>query len=66
MVFPTTNITPLAYSYMDDYDMDGNGTADYAYVSQGLSGESAQTTAPIIGQPNMLSTRTTGSGLSDI
>ncbi|MGN8072353.1 DUF6443 domain-containing protein [Mucilaginibacter sp. 22184] len=61
-VFPTANITPLAYSYYDDYDLDGNGTADYTYNVQSLSGESTPTTAAIKGIPTMVRLRTVGTG----
>jgi len=64
-VFPSTNIQPLAYAYFDDYDLNGNGTADYAYVSQGLANEGAQTTAPIRSMPTMVRSYTVGSGLSE-
>jgi RHS repeat-associated protein len=65
LVFPTTNIEPLAYSYFDDYDLDGNGTPDYAYANQSLPGEGTATgnTHSLL---TMLRKRTVGSGLSDI
>jgi hypothetical protein len=43
-VFPTANITPLTYAYFDDYDLDGNGTADYAYHPQSLPCDATLTT----------------------
>lgn len=64
-IFPTTNITPLGYSYYDDYDIDSNGTANYTFSSAQLTGVSV-TTDPIKGVPTMVQTRTIGSGLSDI
>ncbi|WP_176852183.1 DUF6443 domain-containing protein [Mucilaginibacter sp. OK268] len=65
-VFPTSNITPLAYSYYDDYDIDGNGSANYTYSVQSLTNESSPTAAAIKGVPTMVSTRSVGSGLSSI
>lgn len=63
--FPTANIEPLAYSYFDDYDLDGNGSADYTYQSQGLPGEGIATTNTV-GLPTMLRKRSIGTGLSNI
>jgi RHS repeat-associated protein len=63
--FPTGNIEPLAYSYYDDYDLDGNGSADFAYVAQGLTSE-ATATELTNGMPTMVSKRTVGSGLANI
>lgn len=37
--FPNSNLEDWVYYYYDDYDFDGNGTADYSYQSQGLPGE---------------------------
>lgn len=67
-VFPKTGITPLAYSYYDDYDLDGNGTANWSYTAQSLPGEATQTTASVKGAPTMLRTRTVGTnaGVSNI
>ena len=62
-VFPTTGITPLAYSYFDDYDLKQNGTP-FTYVNQGLAGEAGATTASIKGAPTMVWKTTVGSGLS--
>jgi RHS repeat-associated protein len=64
-IFPTSNITPLAFSYFDDYDLDGNGTADYSYAAQGLSGEATSTTFTR-GMQTMVRKRTVGNGLADI
>jgi RHS repeat-associated protein len=64
-VFPTSNIEPLAYSYYDNYDLDNNGTANYSYQSQGLSGEGTAT-AMLRGIPTMMRSRTVGKGLGDI
>jgi RHS repeat-associated protein len=61
--FPTTNSTVLSVNYYDEYDFDGNGSADYSYTSQGLSNESTQGTAfgrptgtkkQIVGTPDWL------------
>jgi RHS repeat-associated protein len=64
-IFPTTGLTPLAYSYFDDYDLNLDGTADYSYTSQGLSGEATPTTLTR-GMPTLTCSRTVGSGLSNI
>jgi RHS repeat-associated protein len=64
-VFPTTNIEPLAYSYYDDYDLDGNGTADYSYQNQSLPGE-LTATSQTSGLPTMVRKRSIGAGLSNI
>lgn len=37
--FPTVNAEILMVNYYDDYDFDGNGTNDYAYVAQGFAEE---------------------------
>jgi len=63
-VFPTTNITPLAYAYFDDYDVDNNGAANFSYVTQGLSGEQTPTTAPVKGIPTAITQTTVGSGVT--
>ncbi|RZJ76297.1 MAG: RHS repeat-associated core domain-containing protein [Flavobacterium sp.] len=63
--FPSANIEPLAYSYFDDYDLDGNGTADYAYQSQGLAGEESATSATR-GMATITSRRTIGNGLGNV
>jgi len=47
-IFPTTNqdnsaLQDLLYFYYDDYDLNGDGTADYSYQPQGLSGEESAT-----------------------
>lgn len=47
--FPTANqdgtaLQDLAYYYYDDYDLDRNGTDDYTYTAQGLTGEIGATT----------------------
>lgn len=63
-IFPTTGLTPLAYAYYDDYDMNMNGTADFGYKTQGLTGEGVPTAAKLKGVPTMVSTTTVGAGLS--
>lgn len=63
VAFPTANIEPLAYSYFDDYDLDGNGTPDYSYQSQGLIGE-ATATDRTRGMATMVRKRTVGNGLN--
>jgi len=65
-VFPTTStgtLTPLAYAYFDDYKLNPSGAA-YAYVSQGLAGEAAPTTAPVKGMPTMVRKAAVGTGFS--
>jgi RHS repeat-associated protein len=65
--FPVTGTSsnqPLAFSYFDDYDLNGNGVADYTYASQGISGEGTQTALPTKGVPTMIRTHTVGSGLN--
>ncbi|WP_158800611.1 DUF6443 domain-containing protein [Pedobacter sp. L105] len=61
-VFPTTNndgtaLEDLSYSYYDDYDLNQDGTADYNYISAGITGESTAT-ALTRSMPTMLRTRT--------
>jgi RHS repeat-associated protein len=43
--FPTTGTQLLTVGYHDDYDFNMDGTADFAYVAQGLSGEDVQGSA---------------------
>ena len=64
-VFPVSAIEPLAFSYYDDYDLDGNGSADYAYQNQGLSGESVAVDNTR-GYQTMVRKRTVGEGLGDL
>jgi RHS repeat-associated protein len=63
--FPTSNIEPLAYSYFSDYDLDGNGSADFSFATQSLTGE-ATPAEYIDGMPTMVRKRSVGSGLADI
>ncbi|KIA92757.1 hypothetical protein OC25_15285 [Pedobacter kyungheensis] len=63
--FPVSDTEPLAYGYYDDYDLDGNGSADYAYQGQGMAGEAGQGSYTN-GLPTMIRKRTVGSGLSNI
>jgi len=65
VAFPNSNIEPLAYSYFDDYDLDGNGTDDFSYAVQGISGEAAATKY-VSAMPTMVRKRTVGSGLASI
>jgi hypothetical protein len=58
-------IEPLGYSYFNDYDLDGNGTADYTYANQGLSGEDSAV-FNIRGMATVVRKRTIGSGLNNI
>jgi len=53
--FPTTGITPLAYSYFDNYDMDSDGTDEYSYSTQtGFTAtQGIQTPDKIKGVPTM-------------
>jgi hypothetical protein len=65
-VFPTTGITPLAFSFFDDYDLYQNGTAAYNYAGQGLTNEETQTSAAVKGMPTMVLKCSVGSGLSSL
>jgi len=65
VVFPTSSIEPLAYSYYDNYDLNLNGSPDYSYAVQGLEGESVPVSATR-GMPTMVRKRSIGSGLSNI
>jgi RHS repeat-associated protein len=65
-VFPTSNTTPLAYAYYDDYDLNQDGTDDFAYVTQSdanLPNEESATIAKLKGMPTIVSKTTVGSGL---
>ncbi|MFI5161249.1 MAG: DUF6443 domain-containing protein [Sphingobacteriales bacterium] len=64
-IFPTTNITPLAFSYYDDYDLTQSGSALYTYQSQGLTGE-ATSTKLTRGLLTITLTRSVGPGFSNI
>ena len=63
VVFPTT-VTPLSFTHYDDYDVDNSGTDNYFYTSQGLSGETGQTTARVKGMPTIMVQTTVGSGIA--
>ena len=65
-VFPATSLTPMAFTYFDDYDVNNNGTADFAYSNQGLTGEIGATTAPVKGMPTISIQVTIGSGVSSM
>jgi RHS repeat-associated protein len=62
--FPSAAITPLAYSYYNNYDLDQNGTDDYSKTSQGLTGEAGQTTDSLRGVLTMVRKTTLGSGIT--
>jgi RHS repeat-associated protein len=62
-VFPNQNSEALAYSYYDDYDLDGNGAPDYTYQTQSLSNEGVAT-GLTRGMLTMVRQRTVGSGLA--
>jgi RHS repeat-associated protein len=66
-VFPTNNISPLAYAYFDDYDLnqDASYIADYNYTPQSLGNEATPTTYSK-GLPTIICKRSVGSGLSNI
>ncbi|RZL02521.1 MAG: hypothetical protein EOO89_29300, partial [Pedobacter sp.] len=63
--FPTTAIEPLSYSYFNDYDLDGNGSLDYSFLSQGLT-EEALPTSYVQGMATILRKRSIGNGLANI
>jgi len=65
-VFPTTNITPLAFGFYDDYDLYQTGSVAYNYLGQGLANEENQTSAAVKGMPTMVLKRTVGPGLANI
>ncbi|MFI5161937.1 MAG: DUF6443 domain-containing protein [Sphingobacteriales bacterium] len=64
-IFPTTNTTPLAFSYYDDYDLTQSGSAFYTYQAQGLASE-ATPTKLTRGLLTITLTRTVGPGFSNI
>jgi hypothetical protein len=60
-VFPVSGtgmtLSPLAYSYYDDYDMNFDGTADFSYVTQSdpsLPNEETATAAQLKGMPTIV------------
>ena len=63
-VFPLSSIQDLAYAYYDDYDMDGNGVADYTYNVQGMTNEASATTLTR-GKLTMIRKRGVGTALSN-
>jgi len=66
-IFPTTNITALAYAYFDDYNITGHTAPTFAYVAQhdvSLPGEESATTAMTKGMPTVVSKTTVGSGFT--
>jgi hypothetical protein len=44
--FPTTGITPLAYNYFDNYDLDLSGTDDYGYTARAFRMKVAKPALP--------------------
>lgn len=63
--FPTSGIQDLAYSYFDDYDLDQNGSADYTYSTQSLTGEATPTTLTR-GLVTVIRKRSIGDGLNNV
>ena len=59
-IFPSTNTTPLAYAYYDNYSL---GTYNYAYYPQ-ITGELGATTSPVKGVPTMTRKATIGAGVA--
>jgi RHS repeat-associated protein len=57
--FPTSGTEERLYYYYDDYDTDNDGSADFAYSSQGLSGE-GPVTALTRGMPTAINKRIIG------
>ncbi len=49
--FPNTNIAVRLVNYYDDYDLDYNGTADFAYLPQGLGSEEPVLATTVRGLP---------------
>lgn len=64
VIFPTTSVTALAYSYYDDYDIKSDGTIVFNYSAQGLSGEDTTNYKRVRGMPTITSKGEIGSGLS--
>jgi len=62
--FPSAAITPLAYSYFDDYNLDMTGGDDYSKTDQGLTGETVQTTGTLKGMPTMVRKAIVGNGIA--
>lgn len=65
-VFPTVaaNITPLAYSYYDDYDFNNDNTADYSFNTQGYTTLTA--TALTRGMVTGVKQKTVGTGITAV
>lgn len=59
--FPTASITPLAYSFFDDYDLNLDGTADFNYSQISGAAPAITTTKGLL---TIIKTRTSGSGIS--
>lgn len=64
-VFPDTAIDPLTYSYFDDYDLNADGSPEYTYQSQGLTGEAAATYR-VKGMLTAVRKKTVGPGLAPV
>ena len=69
-VFPRLNnagggtaLQPLTYAYFDTYDLDRNGTADFAYQVQGLANE-ASPSAQVRGRLTVISKTAIGESLT--
>ena len=66
-VFPASSITPLAYAYYDDYDLNQDGSPDFSYATQSdasLPNEASPASSPLKGIPTIVSKTTLGAGLS--
>jgi len=59
--FPTASITPLAYSYFDDYDLNLDGIADFNYSQISGAAPAITTTKGLL---TVVKTLTSGSGIS--
>jgi len=64
-VFPTTNLEPLAYVYHNNYDLDGNGSPDLTYQSQGIEDEKPARERSY-GKVTMVRQRSVGEGLANV
>lgn len=62
-IVPQTALQPLGYFYYDDYDLNLDGTPDFSYQAQGLSGEEIAT-SQTRGMLTVSSKTTIGSGVS--
>lgn len=62
--FPSSGIVPLAYSYFNNYDLDGNGADDYSKTDQGITSEVSQTADSLRGRVTMVRKTTIGDGIT--